>query len=160
MPVSPLSLLLFVLILFGVALSDPVADEIAPSSKSPFIQPLESGRAELHKLIRSYMTLEPGKVTAHPAAADFPGAVESKERVNRTVTFDPNLVHRWDIHAGNAPDRATGPDAWQETGWRILLANQQGRGTRPWSASMPWSPNDLRLRPTWVRLSSLPLLWC
>ncbi len=116
MPVLPLRLLLFVLIPFGVALSDPVVEEIVPSSKSAFIQPPEAGRAELHKSIRAYMTLEPGKVTVHPAAADFPGAVESKERVNRTVTFDPNLVHRWDIHAGNAPDRATGPDAWQETG--------------------------------------------
>jgi hypothetical protein len=62
------------------------------------------------------MAKEPGTFGAHAAAQDFPGSVESKERVARTVTYDSNLVHRWDTNAGNAPNLATGPDAWQETG--------------------------------------------
>lgn len=116
MPIFLVRFLLFILFPLGIALSAPAPEEIAPSSKSPFIQPPEAGRAELHKSIRAYMSLEPGKFGAHPAAADFPGDVESKDRVKRSVTYDPNLVHRWDTKAGNAPDRATGPDAWQETG--------------------------------------------
>jgi hypothetical protein len=62
------------------------------------------------------MAKEPGTFGAHAAAQDFPGSVESKERVVRTVAYDSNLVHRWDTNAGNAPNLATGPDAWQETG--------------------------------------------
>jgi hypothetical protein len=91
-------------------------EEITPTKKAPFIQPPEAGRGELHEAIKTYMAKEPGTFGAHPAAADFPGIVESKERVARTVTYDSNLVHRWDTNAGNAPNLATGPDAWQETG--------------------------------------------
>ena len=49
-------------------------------------------------------------------ARDFPGAVEGKERVARTVAYDANLVHRWDTTNGGAPNLYTSPDVWQETG--------------------------------------------
>lgn len=109
----PLSFLLFTV--FPV-LAAPLPEEILPTAKSPFVQGAEAQRAELHKAIRAYMALEPGKFGAHPAAADFPGAVESKERVSTTVSYNANLRYRWDTTLGNAPDRATGPDVWQETG--------------------------------------------
>ena len=91
-------------------------EEITPTKKAPFLQPAEADRTELHTAIRTYMAKEPGTFGAHPAATDFPGGVESKERVSRTVAYDADLVHRWDTSAGNAPNLATGPDAWQETG--------------------------------------------
>jgi hypothetical protein len=91
-------------------------EDIAPKPKAPFVQPAEAERAELHKAIQAYMALPVAQVTAHPAAKDFPGAVDAKERVTRTVAYDANLVHRWDTTAGNAPNLATSPDAWQETG--------------------------------------------
>ena len=94
----------------------PKPEDITPKPKAPFVQPAEAERAELHKSIQAYMALPPAQVTAHPAAKDFPGAVESKARVSRTVAYDANLIHRWDTSAGNAPNLATGPEAWQETG--------------------------------------------
>lgn len=100
----------------SVAFAAVSPEEITPSKKAPFTQPAEAARGELHESIKSYMAKEPGTFGAHPAAADFPGIVEAKERVARTVAYDSNLVHRWDTNAGNAPNLATGPDAWQETG--------------------------------------------
>ncbi|MBM3826153.1 MAG: hypothetical protein FJ410_05500 [Verrucomicrobia bacterium] len=91
-------------------------EDIRPKEKKQFTQPAEAERAALHRSIRDYMALDPAKVTAHPAAADFPGAVSSQERLSCTVSYDPNLLHRWDVKAGNAPNLATRPDAWQETG--------------------------------------------
>jgi hypothetical protein len=91
-------------------------EEIVPKPKAPFVQPAEADRVELHKSIQAYMALPAEQVTAHPAAKDFPGAVDSKERVTRAVAYDGNLVHRWDTAASNAPNLATSPDAWQETG--------------------------------------------
>jgi len=100
----------------SVAFAAISPEEITPTKKTPFKQPAEADRGELHAAIKEYMAKEPGTFGAHPAAADFPGTVEAKERVARTVTYDSNLVHRWDTNAGNAPNLATGPDAWQETG--------------------------------------------
>ncbi|MGA0133500.1 MAG: M60 family metallopeptidase [Opitutales bacterium] len=91
-------------------------EDIRPEERRKFAQPAEAERAALHKSIKDYMALDPAEVKAHPAAADFPGAVNSKARVTRTVSYDPDLLHRWDTKAGNAPNLATGPDAWQETG--------------------------------------------
>jgi hypothetical protein len=91
-------------------------EEITPSKKAPFVQPAEAARGELHEAIKSYMAKEPGTFGAHASAQDFPGIVQGKERVARTVAYDSNLVHRWDTNFGNAPNLATGPDAWQETG--------------------------------------------
>lgn len=96
------------------AVSSP--EEIMPSKKTPYTQPAETARSELHDAIKAYMSKEPGTFSAHPSAADFPGLVEAKGRVSRVVTYDSNLVHRWDTTAGNAPNLATSPDAWQETG--------------------------------------------
>lgn len=96
------------------AVSSP--EEIMPSKKTPYTQPAETARGELHDAIKAYMSKEPGTFSAHPSAADFPGLVEAKERVSRVVAYDSNLVHRWDTTAGNAPNLATSPDAWQETG--------------------------------------------
>ena len=104
------------LLLAACAFAATKPEEILPQPKAPFVQPAEAERAELHKSIQAYMSLPAEQVTAHPSAKDFPGAVESKERVKRSVPFDPNLIHRWDTAAGNAPNLATGPDAWQETG--------------------------------------------
>jgi hypothetical protein len=100
----------------SVAFAAITPEELTPTKKTPFKQPAEADRGELHAAIKEYMAKEPGTFGAHAAAQDFPGSVESKERVARTVTYDSNLVHRWDTNAGNAPNLATGPDAWQETG--------------------------------------------
>ncbi|MFZ9979101.1 MAG: M60 family metallopeptidase [Opitutales bacterium] len=91
-------------------------EEITPTKKAPFVQPAEADRAALHKAIKDYMALEPGTFAAHAGARDFPGVVESKERVARTVAYDSNLVHRWDTKNGGAPNLYTSPDVWQETG--------------------------------------------
>ena len=91
-------------------------EEITPTKKAPFAQPAEAARAELHKAIKDYMDQEPGTFTAHAGARDFPGIVEGKERVARTVAYDSNLVHRWDTTNGGAPNLYTSPDVWQETG--------------------------------------------
>lgn len=90
--------------------------EITPTKKAPFVPPAVAARGELVDAIKAYMAKEPGTFGAHAAAQDFPGLVEGKERVSRAVSYDSNLVHRWDTAAGNAPNLATGPDAWQETG--------------------------------------------
>lgn len=99
-----------------VASAVPLPEAISPTKKAPFVQPAEADRPALHTAIKAYMAQEPGTFGAHPGAVDFPGLVEAKERVSRTVAYDSNLVHRWDTTAGNAPNLATGPDAWQETG--------------------------------------------
>jgi hypothetical protein len=91
-------------------------EEITPTKKAPFVQPAEAARSELHKAIKDYMEKEPGTFEAHAGARDFPGAVESQERVARTVAYDSNLVHRWDTTNGGAPNLYTSPDVWQETG--------------------------------------------
>ncbi len=90
--------------------------DINPQPKAPFVPTGEANREELNKAIHDYMALAPSEVKAHPAAKTFPGEVEAKERVQATVSYDPNLVHRWDTSAGNAPNLATSPDVWQETG--------------------------------------------
>ncbi|NBV48745.1 MAG: hypothetical protein EBR95_06840, partial [Verrucomicrobia bacterium] len=59
-------------------------EEITPTRKTPFVQPAEAARAELHKAVKDFMALEPGTFAAHAGARDFPGVVESKERVART----------------------------------------------------------------------------
>ena len=92
-------------------------EEITPTKKAPFVQPAEAARAELHKAIKDYMEKEPGTFEAHAGARDFPGAVESQERVARTVAYDSNLVHRLDTTNGGAPNLYTSPDVWQETGF-------------------------------------------
>ena len=91
-------------------------EEISPTKKSPFVPPAEAERGPLTEAIKAYMAKEPGTFGAHPAAQDFPGGVTAKERVSRTVAYDSNLVHRWDTNAGYAPNQATSPDVWQETG--------------------------------------------
>ena len=91
-------------------------EEITPTKKAPFVQPAEADRAELHKAVKDYMAQEPGTFAAHAGARDFPGIVESKERVARSVAYDSNLVHRWDTTNGGAPNLYTSPDVWQETG--------------------------------------------
>ena len=100
----------------SVAFAALTPEEITPTKKTPFKQPAEADRSELQESIKTYMAKEPGTFGAHAAAQDFPGSVDSKERVARSVAYDSNLVHRWDTNAGNAPNLATGPDAWQETG--------------------------------------------
>jgi hypothetical protein len=100
----------------AVASASSLPEEITPTKKAPYAQPAEGARAELHDAIKAYMSKEPGTFGAHPGAQDFPGLVEGKERVARTVAYDSNLVHRWDTTAGNAPNLATSPDVWQETG--------------------------------------------
>lgn len=100
----------------ALASAAPKPEEIIPRPRAPFVQPAVAERPEFHQAILAYMSTPPAQVVAHPAAKDFPGAVESKARVSRSVSFDPNLVTRWDTAAHNAPNLATGPDAWQETG--------------------------------------------
>jgi hypothetical protein len=67
----------------SAAFAAPSAEEITPTKKAPFIQPAEADRAELHTAIKNYMAKEPGTFEAHAASRDFPGVVESKERVAR-----------------------------------------------------------------------------
>jgi len=100
----------------ALAVAAPQPEDVVPRPKAPFVQPAVAERNEFHQAIQGYMATAPEQVVAHPAAKDFPGAVESKERVNRSVAFDATLVARWDTNAHNAPNLATGPDAWQETG--------------------------------------------
>ena len=100
----------------SAAFAAPSVEEITPTKKVPFLQPAEADRAELHTAIKNYMAKEPGTFEAHAAARDFPGVVESKERVARSVAYDANLVHRWDTTNGGAPNLYTSPDVWQETG--------------------------------------------
>ncbi|MEI6461608.1 MAG: M60 family metallopeptidase [Verrucomicrobiota bacterium] len=109
----PLLVLILSFILVGAA-TNP--ETITPGAKMPFVQPTEAERPALHEAIKSYMAQEPGTFSAHPAAKDFPGEVTAKERVNRAVSYDANLLTRWDTAAGNAPNLATGPEVWQETG--------------------------------------------
>jgi len=104
------------LLLATAAFAATKPEDITPKPKAAFVQPVEAERAELHKSIQAYMALPAEQVTAHPAAKDFPGAVEAKNRVARTVAYDANLVSRWDTSLGNAPNLATSPEAWQETG--------------------------------------------
>ncbi len=104
------------LLLASAAFAATKPEEITPKPKAAFVQPVEADRSELHKAIQAYMSLPAEQVTAHPAAKDFPGSVESKERVTRTVAYDANLITRWNTAAGNAPNLATGPETWQETG--------------------------------------------
>lgn len=104
------------LLLASAAFAATKPEDITPKPKAPFVQPVEADRSELHKSIQAYMALPATDVTAHPAAKDFPGSVESKERVTRTVAYDANLITRWNTAAGNAPNLATGPETWQETG--------------------------------------------
>lgn len=94
--------------------TDPVA--IVPTPKAPFVQPEATARPLLARAIREYKEQRPGTFGAHPAAATFPGPVTSPERVTREVAYDPNRIHRWDASAGNAPNLATGPESWQDTG--------------------------------------------
>lgn len=94
----------------------PSVEEITPTKKTPFTQPAEADRAELHAAIKAFMAKEPGTFEAHAAARDFPGIVEGKERVARTVAYDADLVHRWDTTNGGAPNLYTSPEVWQETG--------------------------------------------
>ncbi len=94
--------------------SDPEA--IVPTPKTPFAQPEATARPLLARAIREHMAKAPGTFGAHPAAAGFPGAVTSTERVTREIAYDPNRIHRWDVAAGNAPNLATGPESWQDTG--------------------------------------------
>ena len=89
---------------------------VLPEPKAPFVQPTGNERAELHQSIRAYMNQVPSTVTAHPSAKDFPGTVESTARISRSVSYDSNLINRWDVTAGNAPNLATSPEAWQDTG--------------------------------------------
>lgn len=89
---------------------------IVPSAQNPYLQPEAPARPILHQAIRALKDQAPGTFTAHPAAAIFPGAVTSTERVRREVTFDINRIHRWDVSLGNAPNLATGPESWQDTG--------------------------------------------
>jgi len=100
----------------SAAFAAPSVEEITPTKKVPFIQPAEAERAGLHAAIKTYMAKEPGTFGAHAASRDFPGAVESPERVTRMVAYDAGLVHRWDTKNGGAPNLYTSPDVWQETG--------------------------------------------
>ena len=115
---TPLTMRPLYVFLFAtsVAFAAVSPEEITPTKKAPFVPPAEAARGELNDSIKAYMAKEPGTFGAHASAQDFPGIVEAKERVARTVSYDSNLVHRWDTTAGNAPNLATGPDAWQETG--------------------------------------------
>jgi len=101
--------------LTGIALA-ATPESITPTAKKPFVPPTTEGRSELQAAVHSYMELPADKVTAHATAAEFPGAVASTERVSRTVKYDSNLLTRWDTSAGNAPNLATGPEVWQDTG--------------------------------------------
>jgi len=94
--------------------SDP--ESIVPTPQAPFNQPEATARPLLARAIRDHMGKAPGTFPAHPAAASFPGAVTSPERVAREVAYDPDRIHRWDAAAGNAPNLATGPESWQDTG--------------------------------------------
>ncbi len=100
----------------SVAFAAISPEEITPTKKAPFVPPAEAARGELNDSIKAYMAKEPGTFGAHASAQDFPGTVTAKERVTRTVAYDSNLIHRWDTTAGNAPNLATSPDVWQETG--------------------------------------------
>jgi hypothetical protein len=115
-PAMHIRLLFASLLAASAALATDSPEEIVTSNKTAFHQPAKARRAGLHEKIKAYMTKEPGTFEAHPSAQDFPGGVESKERVSRTVAYDASLVHRWDNSAGNAPDLATVPYVWQETG--------------------------------------------
>ncbi len=91
-------------------------EDVIPSSLKPFVPPATEARGELSKTLTDYMATPAAEVKAHPAAKEFPGSVDSPDRVARKVAYDANLIHRWDTSAGNAPNLATGPEVWQETG--------------------------------------------
>jgi len=107
---------LALLALAATALAQPSAESVVPAPGKPFAQPDQAERPLLHSVIRAHMAKAPGTFGAHPAAAHFPGTVASPDRVSRVVAYDPNRIHRWDVRAGNAPDLATGPESWQDTG--------------------------------------------
>jgi len=115
-PLPSMNRLLALLALAATALAQPVPEAIAPTAAKPHAQPEQAERGLLHQSIRAYKNRAPGTFGAHPAAAAFPGAVTSPERVERAVAYDPNRIHRWDTRAGNAPNLATGPESWQDTG--------------------------------------------
>jgi hypothetical protein len=112
----PMRHILALLLIAASASAQPVPESIAFSEGKPFVQPEQAERSLLHTAVRSYMGRAPGTFGAHPSAAFFPGAVTSPERVTRKVSYNPNRIHRWDTKAGNAPNLATGPESWQDTG--------------------------------------------
>ena len=114
-PPLPMRLLCASLFAASATFAAVSPEEITPTKKAPFTQPAEADRAELHAAIKTFMAKEPGTFEAHAASRDFPGVVESKERVARTVAYDSDLVHRWDTKNGGAPNLYTSPDVWQET---------------------------------------------
>jgi hypothetical protein len=90
--------------------------DIVPKPEAPFVIASKKEIPALKAMIEAYMSKPPREVKVHPAAKYFPGAVTSSERVTREVSYSLNLVHRWNLKAPNAPDFATEPDVWQETG--------------------------------------------
>jgi hypothetical protein len=112
-----ISLLIGVLVLFatisrGKETLDAKALEavqaLRPSAKAPAEVPANDKTAHEHwdKLIRQYMDLPVDQVTAHPAAADFPGAVpDDAKRIVRSFDFAWNLP-RWQSTGLYAPPGA------------------------------------------------------
>ncbi len=75
----------------------PEAEALRPTSKSPVIVPTDDKvkAARLREAVAAYDAVPAKEVTAHPSAADFPGAVSADApRVTRKFTFAWNLP-RW-----------------------------------------------------------------
>jgi len=82
-------------------------DSLRPTAKMPFVVG-EDKAAHEHwdPLIKQYMNLPADQVTAHPAAADFPGAVlDDAKRIERNFEFALNLP-RWQSTGLYAPPGA------------------------------------------------------
>lgn len=111
----PSLLIILLLCAPGVQAQTKVTD-IVPTPAAPFVISSKADLPDLEKSIEDYMSRPPKAVRAHPAAKDFPGEVTASERVTKSVEFSYNALYRWNVDAPNAPDLATSPDVWQETG--------------------------------------------
>lgn len=111
-------------------------EELRPSATAPLQIPEETAaRRQLIQRVRDYMALPAGQVKAHPAAADFPGAVPAgAPRVTRTIA-----VAAPGMHSPAGAIYTNTKECWQSTGLYAApgeTVTVTPRGTLPTSVTI------------------------